>query len=744
MQGLKVKYYTFNFLLLVVLLAGGFLFPRGLHSATVKGYVIDAEDSSPLANVFVKITGKPGSIFTNTAGYFEIGDIDPENYSIEFSLGGYLTYKESFSVKQNDTVNLLISLTPIGFRTPVITITDEHPKSKFDDMLELSAVLKDKELQKNLGQTLAATLKSETGLSIRSMGPAPSRPVFRGLSGDRVLISEDGMKTSDLSSTSPDHSFTVEPFTIERVEVIRGPKVLLKSSTTIGGIINVVRNEVPKFIPLNFTLKLGGFGESSNNGYLGSSVVEIPVRNFVLRGEASYRKTGDMKTPLGSLKNSDIKTLNFSGGMSFINDWGYIGTSIREYKTDYGIPGGFVGSHPNGVDISMLKRQYNLKFHYDISSTYLDHIDIEATRVYYKHTEFERADVIGSEFRIVNYLGFANLYHNKIGFLNRGTAGVSFEARDFNIGGFVFSPPSKSLNTSLYINEEITAGDKWNFELSARYNFDRITPQQNIQLANLDTLYQRTFNTFSLSGSAIYSPVKYLNIGFNLSRSSRVPTIEELYSDGPHLAAYSYEIGNPDLEDEKGIGSEIFMYFKNKQTYLMVTGFYNDLSNYIIPRNTGRINFATLLPIYQSTGVAARLYGVESQLELNPLKRITFNTSLSFTKGEIKGSGSPLPQIPPLRSIFELKYTHSGLTLGVSSEMAAAQKQVDDFEEPTAGYVIFGAFGQYSFSTGKIIHNLSLNVDNITNRVYRNHLSRIKSIIPEPGTNLRLVYKLYY
>jgi iron complex outermembrane recepter protein len=726
------------------MLTGGFLLTHDVYSAAIKGYVIDAEDSSPLANVFVKITGKPGSTLSNSKGYFEIGEIDPGNYLVEFSLGGYLTYKESFSVKQNDTVNLLISLSHLGFRTPVITITDEHPKSKFDDFLELSAVLKDKELQRNLGQTLAFTLKNETGLSIRSMGPAPSRPVFRGLSGDRVLISEDGMKTSDLSSTSPDHSVTVEPFTIERVEVIRGPKVLLKSPTTIGGIINVVRNEVPKYIPHSITLKLGGFGETSNNGFLGSSVIEMPIRNFVLRGEASYRKTADMKTPLGTLKNSDIKTVNLSGGLSFINGFGYIGGSLREYKTDYGIPGGFVGAHPYGVDISMLKRQYNLKFHYDISSKHLDHLDIEASRVYYKHTEYERDDVIGSEFRIINYLGFANLYHNAIGFTNRGVAGVSFEARDFNIGGFVFSPPSKSFNVSAYINEELTAGKKWNFELSVRYNFDRITPQQSIQLSNLDTLYRRIFNTFSVSGSVIFTPFKNFNIGINLSRSSRVPTIEELYSDGPHLAAYSYEIGNPDLEDEKGTGSEVFLYFKNKKTYFMLSGFYNDLSNYIIPRNTGRINFATLLPIYQSIGVGAHLYGIESQFELNPAKRFRFNASLSYTKGEIKGSGSPLPQIPPLRSVVELKYLNSGLTLGVSSEMAASQKQVDEFEEPTSGYVIFGAFGQYSLTTGKIIHNFSLNIDNITNRVYRNHLSRIKSIIPEPGTNLRMVYKLYY
>lgn len=729
---------------LLLFLAGGSFLSAQEYNVNIKGYVLDTESKEPLSNVLVKIAELNKSDFTDTQGLFEFNNVTAGEYNLEVTYEGYKPYTEKILIGADTLNSLLIYISALSFQTPVITITDEHPKSKFDNLLELSGVLKEKELQRNLGQTLAYTLKNETGLSIRSMGPAPSRPVYRGLTGDRVLISEDGIKTSDLSATSPDHSVTVEPFTVERVEVLRGPKVLLKTSTTIGGIVNVVRNEIPQVVPSKFLLKLGGFGETSNKGFLGSSVIEIPWNNFVLRGEGTYRKTGDLKTPEGTLKNSDIETQNYSGGVSYINDWGFAGFSLREYKTDYGIPGGFVGSHPNGVDISMLKRQYNFKFHYNFETKLLDHIDFDISRVYYKHTEYESPTIIGAEFRIINYLGYANLFHNQIGFINRGTAGVSFEARDFNIGGFVFSPPSKSLNLAIYANEEIHAGKKLSLELSARYNYDRVTPEQNIRLSNLDTLIRRTFNTFSLSLSAIYELNKFLNIGLNLSKSSRVPTIEELYSDGPHLAAYSYEIGNPELKDEKGIGAELFTYHKSENIFVMATGFYNALSYYIIPRNTGRINYATLLPIYQTVGVGAKIYGVESQLEIKPGKKITFTASFSYTRGVIKETNSPLPQIPPMKGYWELKYNHKNISFGLNSEMAAPQDEVDDFETPTDGYIIFGAFGQYTAVTGKFIHNISLNIDNITNRIYRNHLSRIKSIIPEPGVNLRVTYKLYY
>lgn len=728
-------------LCILLFLAGGI--SSVSFSQGVKGYVIDGVTQEPLPNVLVNISQLGKNTFTNTSGYFEISAARGV-YDVDFSLVGFKPQSISVNITTDSLQSLLITLQPIGFLTPVITVTDDHPKSKFDDLLELSAVLKEKELQRNLGQTLAATLKNETGLSIRSMGPAPSRPVYRGLTGDRVLISEDGMKTSDLSASSPDHSVTVEPFSVERVEVIRGPKVLLKTSTTIGGVINVVRNEIPQSIPHHITLRLGGFGETSNNGYLGSGVVELPWKKFVLRGEGTYRKTGNLKTPDGTLKNSNIETQNYSGGIAFIDKWGYTGLSVREYNTDYGIPGGFVGSHPNGVNISMLKRQYNFKLHYKAEAKFLDHIDADLSRVYYKHTEFESPTVIGAEFRITNYLGFANFHHNKLGLFERGIMGVSFEARDFNIGGFVFSPPTKSLNLAAYVNEEFTAGKKLSFELSARYDFNRITPLSNIQLANLDTLHQRTFNTFSASLSAIYEASKFISFGLNLSKSSRVPTIEELFSDGPHLAAYSYEIGNPDLKDEKGIGAELFAYHKSQNVFAMLTGFYNDLSYYITPRSTGRINFATLLPVYQTEGIAARMYGMEAQGEWKIVKQFSLSSSISYTRGEIKSTNSPLPQIPPMKGFFEAKYSHNNFSFGVNSEMAARQNRVDEFESPTAGYIIFGAFGQYSLTTGNVIHNISVNIDNITNRVYRNHLSRIKSIIPEAGANLRVTYKLFY
>lgn len=740
------RYKINNYLLLFI--AGGILFINtGLvftDSLTVKGYVSDANDLEPLANVLVKFQGNAVSAFTDTEGMFSLKVAKPGNYEIQVSLPGYTTSVMQITVLSGMENFLSLKLYSSGFTTEVITVTDDHPPSVYDNMLELSSVLKEKELLRNLGQTLAFTLKNQTGISIRSMGPAPSRPVYRGLSGDRVMVTEDGIKTIDLSATSPDHSVTVEPFTTERIEVQRGPKILLKTPSAIGGVINVIRYEIPQYIPSRISLKLGGYGESSNKGYLGSVVVFIPLSSIAARFEGSYRHTGDQNTPEGGLKNSDIKTVNLSGGLSLVKNWGFAGLSVREYNTDYGIPGGFVGAHPNGVDISMLKRQYSFKLHYKIEKKFIDHFDLDAARTYYRHTEYESPGVVGAEFRILDYNTYLNFIHNKTGMFTQGTFGASVEYRDFNIGGYVFSPPSVSLNTAVYLTEEIRAARRLSLELSVRYDFNSVKPKQVIQLANLDSVFSRKFNTVSFSLSAIYSVSDFMNAGFGLSRSSRVPTIEELYSDGPHLAAYSYEIGNPYLNQETAYGSEFFIFYKDKNKYAMLLAFYNYINDYIIARNTGRINVATLLPVYQTTGIDAILAGVEAQIELKLTENFELNSSLSYTHGEIKNTSSPLPQIPPLKGESELQYNTGNFSLGLSSEYASSQLRLYDFEERTAGYIIFGAFGQYTVQSGKMTHSISLNADNITNRIYRNHLSRIKSILPEPGINFRLTYKFFY
>jgi iron complex outermembrane recepter protein len=715
----------------------------GRYLGNITGVVRDSESSETIPNAVIHVINTDSYLTSKADGTFSISGLEEGVYQLKVT---HIAYQENLieiEVSENSNKNIRIFLIPKSIEIKPVIIRDRMYRSKFDELSEDSHVLKGRELQRELGFNLAATLRNETGLAIRSMGPAPARPVIRGLGGNRVLISEDGIEATDLSSTSPDHAVTIEPFSVTRIEVLRGPRVLLYTPVTTGGVVNVIREEIPEQVHHEIHGTAGIFGETVNSGYLGSLVAEIPFSPFAGRFEISKRNASDLNTPVGTLNNSSAQNFNYSAGGSFVSDFGYAGVSVRRFELDYGVPGGFVGAHPNGVNIEMFRDQINFKSRFNLNSKLLENIEAQFSRVLYRHKEFESSGRIGSEFRIVNLLGSVHLNHSENGLLNNGTLGASFESRDFTIGGFVFTPPTKSLKISAFIFENFNIKD-FSFEFGGRYNFDKITPQYEKPNSNIGYIRERIFNTYSISFSALYSFSERIFFGSNVSKSSRVPTIEELFSEGPHLAAYSYETGNPNLSSESAFGTEFFIYHKFDKYFFNLSLFRNVITGYIIPRNSGEINFATFLPIYSTTGVDALLYGIEAQSEWNIISGFSLAASLSYTRGKFQEDNGSLPQIPPLKGNVELKYSLEDFMIGISSELAASQKLIDVFEEPTAGYTIFNSFIQYSILTGIFVHNISLSADNIFNKEYRNHLSRVKSILPEAGRNFRLTYRVYF
>lgn len=742
-----IKSIIENYRLVLLLLATTLtIFSADLNAALIQGYVRDSR-GKPIDSVTVRLLELKRVVYTNPQGKFSFANIAEGFYTISFEHPRFSdTRKNVFVSSGLDTINMEITLLQKEYVTPTIEVKEKIEKSRFDELLELTNTVEGQQLERKLSTTIATTLKDEIGISIRSMGPAPSRPVYRGLSSDRILITEDGIKTNDLSATSPDHAVTIETFNIKRIEIIRGPRVLLKTSTSVGGVVEAIRNEVPLELTPEVSTYSGFYLESVNRGYLYSVNAEIPLLQTVqLNGEFTQRKTEDLNTPIGTLKNSSINNINYCIGGSLIKNNFLLGMSVRNYSNNYGIPGGFIGAHPFGVNINMMKDQFIIKLLRKDLSQEIKSLSFDFSRSYYNHKEFEAANIIGAEFAVTDYIGSFTLHYKvdnskiKTGII---TAGI--EARDFNVGAYVFTPPSRLLNFNVATYHNLQFSSDISLELSLRYEYNYIKPNSKNPFSNIGFISSRVFNSYSLSGTIIKDFTEHLGFGINLSRSSRIPTIEELYSEGPHLASYSYEIGNPYLELERGIGSELFVHYYYDRLSGVVSFFRNDFNYYIIPRSSGQINYATLLPIYKTVGIPALLYGLEFQSNFKLTPGIRLKTSFSYTVGKIKETDSPLPMIPPAKGITGIEYKINKFMAGFNCEFAFAQDRTDQFEQPTSGYVIFNFYSQLLLQSGRFIHNVSLSVDNLLNKEYRNHLSRVKSIMPEAGFNLRLTYKIFY
>jgi len=707
-------------------------------SIELSGKILNAENSEPVTNAVILLIETNQFTTSGNEGTFSLANIRSEKFRIKIT---HLAFQEKLidlNLENQNNKNLIIYLIPKTINLSPVVVSGNSNMSLVEEIQQYSTILSGKDLQRNLSQTLASTLKNEAGLSIRSMGPAPSRPVFRGLGQNRVMISEDSFNNIDLSATSPDHAVTIEPFQSERIEVLRGPKILTKTSTTVGGIVNLVKNDIPTQIHNQIHFNLGGYYESANQGFLTGVQSEIPFNPFSARFELSQRKTKDQKTPIGLLKNSYSKNFNSNLGLSYVDDFGFIGSNFKVYNLNYGIPGGFVGAHPFGVSIDIEKQQINAHSEIKIKNQKLE---LKFSNVQYRHKELEHNGLIGSVFAINTNSGSINFENNNLLIFDDGISGISFEHRDFNIGGYVFSPPSNSLNLSAYLYQTKKL-NRFNFEFALRYSFDKVTPKTKKFSSRIGQIDEKIFHNFSVSTATLYQVSDVVFVGLTISKSSRVPTIEELFSDGPHLAAYSYEVGNPNLKSEAGYGAEFYVYHKFDKLFFNLNFFYNHFNYFIVPQNTGRINYQTFLPIYETRGVKAAQIGFDGSVDWKISEKFGLSKSFSYVNGYFRDSKTPLPQIPPLKGELGLKFSINNFSSGIFLEWAAAQNRVDEFETKTAGYSVVNLFAQYIFQTGHFVNNVGLSVENLFNKEYRNHLSRVKSILPEAGINIRFIYKL--
>jgi len=403
----------------------------------------------------------------------------------------------------------------------------------------------------------------------------------------------------------------------------------------------------------------------------------------------------------------------------------------------------------------MEKFQYDLKSEVILNNDIFNVIEGSFSLKNYTHKEIESSGALGTQFGLVTTNAEIKAKHQEIGFLDQGTIGLWAETEDYGIIG-ASTPDANSYKLATFIIEEADF-NKLHLEAGLRFDWVMNKPVENDPNSVIGNIRQRTFPALSSSFAAIYSLNSDLSVGTSLLHSFRAPSLEELYSEGPHLASYSYEIGNPELDPERGLAKEVFLRYQQAKANAEFTLFHNGFENYLYARDTGQPNNRRPdLNNYQFVGEEAVLYGAEISGEFIVMSHFVLNGSMSYTLAERNVSESeqqttgydsdtrPLPMIPPLKSKVSLKYSKDGLEVGSRVRLAAEQDRTGEFETPTQGYTLVDLFAQYRIEGGKFLHTFSLNANNLLNQEYYDHLSRIKDLRPEPGLNVSLLYRVYF
>ena len=599
--------------------------------------------------------------------------------------------------------------------------------------------------------TLGETLNNTPGVSSTYFGPNASRPVIRGLDGDRVRILSNGGASLDASSLSYDHAVTADPIGIERIEVLRGPGALLYGGSAIGGVVNAIDNRIPRD-PIEGAGGKADLGLASANRERGGALlVEGGTSRIGLHADVFDRETGDVRVPASlpctqggvtsfanRICNSASHVRGGAVGGSVFFDKGYLGASVSSYRNGYGTVA------EDEVTIGMRSTRYALEGELRNLGGWLQGIKLQASHTDYSHTEFE-AGVPGTVFGNKGNDFRLEARHAKLGPLE-GVVGVQAETMRFSADGAeAFAPYSRTRQAALFAYEDL--GTSWGkLSFGARTEAVAVDSLGNPSLPRFAAA-SRDFNPVSTSLGALWNVAAEWQLTGNLASSQRAPRDYELFADGAHIATAAYEVGNAGLGKEKSVNADLGLQWKRGASNFKVNAFASRFDNYIALLATGaaRDVDGELLPEFAYTPVRARFRGLEAGGNIRLLdsgSTVDLELRGDLVRGDNRTTGQPLPRIAPARAGATLVVGQGPWGARIGFDRAAKQGRVPAGELATNGYTLWNAALTYRSKAAGASLLWYARLDNAGNRLAYSATSILTQTAPGksplPGRSMKL------
>ena len=646
------------------------------------------------------------------------------------------------------------------------------------DVLGGVSVLDKEQLLRDARPSIGETLQSQPGVTASSFGPTASRPILRGLQGERVRVLVDGIGSLDLSSSDPDHAVPINPLTAERIEVLRGPSALLFGSSAIGGVVNVIDTRIPRAVP-DKPMKIDALVNyaTAANERSGSLAVDVPLGgHFVAHADGAYSRFGDLKVGghllspdlreqaeaspdpeiqelaelRGELPNTGGRLADVAGGLAYVDGDLNVGLSVSRHTFKYGVPIRF-SLEPDGEaeEPTLVGRQTraDARVNVPLGDGLFKVFEFRGGIGKYHHDELEEDGSVGSSFRTRAGETRADVVQNERGGWG-GTSGVQyFRQRIFVDGEEKYLPDSTSRQIGLFTLQSLVLG-KVRLEGGARVEFARLHADEDELIAERNgpigaMPIGRSFTPVSASIGANYEFSPGWRAGLSLSHSERAPSIDELFSQGPHGGSQSFLFGNPDLGKEKDNSIELSVHRVSGPIHVQGSVYYSHFSNFIYLAPAGETEDE--LPVYDYREGRANYYGFElgSDAKFGKALGIDWGGELvaDAVRATIRNFG-PAPQIPPLRILAALTGGRGQVDGRLEVERVSAQHRTAPNETDTAGYTLVNASLDYHPFAANPQLTLSLQGNNLFDVVARRHSSFLKDYAPLAGRDIRLSARL--
>ena len=617
--------------------------------------------------------------------------------------------------------------------------------------------------------SLGETVANIVGVRNASFGSAVGRPVIHGLGGARVKTTEDRIDSLDVSVTSTDHAVAVEPFIANQITILKGASTLLYGSGAIGGVVDTETGRIP--VALNEE-GLTGRAEvrAADNADATTAAFRLDGNagdNFAWHVDAfsreadDYEFAGELESQAlrdsegeeaeeeentGVLEGSGFETSGGAIGASFITEKGFIGASVSVLDSDYGLVGGhheeeeeeeeFGEEEEEGVGVINLEQtRFDLEGQLNNPFAGIEKINVRFGVNDYEHLEIEGNGEVGTLFDNDAWEARLEVSHSEIAGFD-GAFGLQLNDREFSaIGEEAFVPPVESDSIgAFWVGQRDFSG--WTLESGVRVESVDHNP---VDAGLIDT----SFTSFSSSLGALIEASEVFDLSVLLDFTERAPSIEELYSNGPHLATQTFEIGDQNLTEESAIGLSVSGHYHTEQFEINATFYANQFDDFIYQESTGEIEDDLPVLLYRQND--ADFVGLDLEFALHLTQVLGGDLDLSaqfdFVDADVEldsGAEESLPRIPADSQALALNWNNDVWRANLRFTNVSAQDDVASFEFATESYT------DISFQINRRIEiadsslDLFLNGSNLSDEEQREHTSFVKDVAPAPGRRLEV------
>ena len=626
-----------------------------------------------------------------------------------------------------------------------ITVTGLTGASKLSQTPSAISVADARTLRQSSSTNIIDAIANLPGVDEVTTGNGISKPVIRGMGYNRVILLSDGIRQEG-QQWGDEHGIEIDAQTVGSAEVLKGPASLMYGSDALAGVIILNGNPFPE----DGQLTAGVNSEyQSNSGLAAYSVHQGGNKDgfvwdlrFSDKYAHSFRNAAD-----GLVPGTQFRERAVSGKAGLNCDKGFSRLTLGYYHLTPGMTEGYEEGEtelegPTGYATELPFQQVR---HY---KAVLDNsiivgrgslkaqVGIQQNR----RQEFEEeADEAELDFKLstVNYE--LRYLTEELGNGWKFSTGVNgmYQKSD-NLGEEVLIPAYDLFDAGLFATTTKTFD---RFTLSGGVRAD-VRHLESFYLEGKFDEFSRNFTGITGSIGAVYSPSRILNIKVNVARGFRAPNLSELASNGVHEGTVRYERGDSQLQPEFSLQGDLGADLNLEHVALSAALFCNRIDNYIYSARTGVVIETHDEYLFKATD--ALLYGAEFTADCHPVHALHLGAGFSYVRGSFGSSDMPLIPAPKLTAEVKWEITHSGHLFNncyVAMDVDHHFRQdhyLEGTETATDAYTLLGASAHTDIlRNGRRIASVSLVGENLTDKVYVDHLNRLKYVgIRNAGRNI--------